>query len=131
MHICQAMSIPFVEGEYETEKWLELAQDFKDEPEGGQRCLVCFKMRLEKTAEYASQNGFAYFGTTLTSGRNKKAEIINPLGVKIGEKYGVKFYEEDWKKKGRQERSRELCREKDIYRQSYCGCKYSMRDIRY
>lgn len=124
--ICSEMKILFVEGEYEADKWFETVRGYENEPEGGARCPICFKMRLEKTAQYASKNGFEYFGSTLTSGRNKKAEIINPLGRKIGEKYGVKFYEEDWKKKGRQERSRELCQKKDIYRQSYCGCKYSL-----
>lgn len=125
MQICQEMNIPFVEGEYETEKWFELTKDYKDEPEGGQRCTVCFKLRLERTAQYARENGFDWFGTTLTSGRNKKAEIINPLGKEIGERYGVKFYEEDWKKKGRQEKARKMVEGRGIYRQDYCGCVYS------
>ena len=112
----------------------------EDEPEMGVRCPVCFKMRLEKTAEYAKENGFDIFCTTLTSGRNKKAEIINPIGKSLCEKYGVEFLEADWKKDGRpatakatagkqesrQEKATRLINERGIYRQNYCGCRFSL-----
>jgi hypothetical protein len=135
--ICEELGVPFVEGKYEPEEWFKWAEVYKDEREGGERCQKCFAMRLEQTAKYASENlpaealakegGFEYFGCTLTSGRNKRADIINPLGVEIGNKYGVKFYEEDWKKRGRQQRSACLCAEKGVYRQHYCGCVYSKK----
>lgn len=126
--MCKELDIPFVEGPYDPETWFELTKEYGHEPEGGKRCPVCFRMRLEKTAQYASENNFKYFGTTITSGRNKKADMINPIGMDLGKKYGVKFYQEDWKKKGRQEISSKLCREKDVYKQNYCGCVYSIRD---
>lgn len=123
--ICEEMAVPFIEGGYNPVDWFKLADEYKDEPEGGERCRRCFAMRLEETAKYAVANGFDYFSCTLTSGRNKKADIINPLGVEVGRKYGVKFYEENWKKRGRQDASRILCQERGVYRQHYCGCVYS------
>lgn len=123
--ICRELSIPVVEEEYEVKEWLKQIAGYENEPEGGKRCNICFRMRLEKAAEYAQKHGFDYFSTSLTSGRNKKASVINPIGIALGQKYGVKFFEEDWKKKGRQEKARQLIKEKNIYTQDYCGCTYS------
>jgi predicted adenine nucleotide alpha hydrolase (AANH) superfamily ATPase len=123
--ICDELDIKFIEEDYNPEEWFKLTEEYKDEPEGGKRCPVCFKLRMEKSVQYALKNSFDYFATSLTSGRNKYAKIINPIGLELGEKYGVKFFEEDWKKKGRQEKAIELVKNKNIYRQDYCGCVYS------
>ena len=124
--LCKELVIPFVEEEYNPEDWFERTKDFKDEPEGGARCEICFRMRLEIAAQYASKHGFDYYSTSLTTGRNKKASVINPIGIEVGEEFGIKFFVEDWKKKGRQEKAIKMAKEKGIYRQEYCGCVYSM-----
>ena len=124
--LCKELVIPFVEEEYNPEDWFERTKDFKDEPEGGARCEICFRMRLEIAAQYASKHGFDYYSTSLTTGRNKKASVINPIGIEVGEEFGIKFFVEDWKKKGRQEMAIKMAKEKGIYRQEYCGCVYSM-----
>ncbi|KKS53610.1 MAG: hypothetical protein UV20_C0048G0003 [Candidatus Magasanikbacteria bacterium GW2011_GWA2_42_32] len=90
--------------------------------------MVCWRLRLEEAARYAKENGFDFFATTLTMGRNKKAEVINPLGQQAGGKYGVKFYEADWKKAGGQEVAYQLAKEHNFYRQNYCGCLFSKRN---
>lgn len=123
--ICEELRIPVVEEEYDVKKWFENISGLESEPEGGKRCVECFRMRLERAGKYAKENDFEYFGTSLTSGRNKRADIINPIGLNIGKKLGVKFFEEDWKKGGRQEMARQLIKQKNIYRQDYCGCVYS------
>jgi len=123
--LCEELNLPFVEDEYNPKEWFESTEEYKDEPEGGKRCPVCFEFRLEKSAKYASENGFDWLASTLTSGRNKYANIINPIGLKCAEKYGINFFQEDWKKKGRQEKGIEICKIKDVYRQDYCGCVYS------
>lgn len=119
--------VRLIEGPYEPEKWARACSLLKDEPEGGKRCELCFRMRMERAAEYAKENNFDVWGTTITSGRNKKADVINPIGAELAERYGVPFHEADWKKGGGQDRSRELCAAHQIYRQDYCGCIYSMR----
>jgi len=123
---CKEYGVEFIEGEYDQGNWDKAVVGLEQEPEGGARCSVCFKFRLENTAKYAKEHGFEIYASTLTSGRNKKEDIINPIGCAMGDKYGVSFLEEDWKKKGRQEKGCEICRQKNIYRQDYCGCKYSM-----
>ena len=127
VRLCNGLGIEFVEGEYNPIEWLKLTEEYKDESEGGRRCPVCFEMRLEKAAEYAGKHGFDYLATSLTSGRNKFADVINPIGIKAAEKFSIKFFEEDWKKKGRQEKATKMTKEKGIYRQDYCGCIYSLK----
>ncbi|PIT88129.1 MAG: diacylglucosamine hydrolase [Candidatus Magasanikbacteria bacterium CG10_big_fil_rev_8_21_14_0_10_36_32] len=125
--ICQEWGVSMIDMDYETDKWNQSVIGLETEPESGVRCLTCFQFRLTRTAEYAKQNNFGYFATSLTMGRNKKAEVINPIGLALAEKLGVIFYAEDWKKNGRQEKGRQLTVEKKIYRQSYCGCLFSIK----
>ena len=110
---------------YDEKKWHEVVKGLEKEPEMGARCPVCFRMRLEKTADYAAKNNFDIFGTSLTTGRNKKSDVIHPIGLAVAKKYNLKFYEEDWKKGGRQEKGRKMISDRNIYRQDYCGCVYS------
>ncbi|MFH1286763.1 MAG: epoxyqueuosine reductase QueH [Candidatus Magasanikbacteria bacterium] len=126
INLCTELGIPFVEQEYDPEVWFEATQFLKDEPEGGKRCEACFKLRLAAAAQYAAEHKFNVFSTTITSGRYKKASIVNPIGKEVGEKFGVEYYTEDWKKGGRQQEADMLAKEKGIYRQDYCGCVYSM-----
>ena len=116
-----------IEGDYDHQKWQESVKGLENEPEGGRRCLLCYQMRLEESARYAKENGFEYLASTLTIGRNKKADVINPIGVEVATKYDIKFLEEDWKKKGGQEEACRMSKEENMYRQSYCGCEYSVR----
>ena len=125
--VCNEWGVEMVDFDYDQGIWNSVVAGLENEPEGGQRCLQCFKMRLEKTAQYAKENTFDIFCTTLTSGRNKKAEVINPIGKMLGKKYGVEFFEADWKKEGRQEKGRVLVAERGIYRQDYCGCVFSLK----
>ena len=127
MQICNEWGVKMVDMDYEWEKWQTAVKGLEDEPEMGKRCPVCFKVRLHRTAEYAKENDFDIFCTTLTSGRNKKAEIINPIGKVLAKEFGIEFLEADWKTGGRQEKSRKMVDERGIYRQNYCGCIYSSR----
>ncbi|HAT03258.1 MAG TPA: recombinase [Candidatus Magasanikbacteria bacterium] len=125
--VCQEWGVKMVDMDYEVEKWQDVTKGFEKEPEGGVRCSKCFALRLEKTAQYAADNNFEIYSTSLTSGRNKKADVIFPLGEFFGNKYGIEFLAEDWKKGGRQERGRKMVEEKGIYRQNYCGCVHSLK----
>ncbi|HLC63993.1 MAG TPA: epoxyqueuosine reductase QueH [Patescibacteria group bacterium] len=116
-----------IEGRFNQENWFEAVKGLEAEPEAGARCPVCFNFRLAEAARYAADNGFEVLASTLTIGRNKKAEVINPIGKLLAEKYHLEFIEADWKKKGGQEEACRLAKEEDLYRQNYCGCKFSIR----
>lgn len=116
-----------VEGSFNQDDWFKKVAGLENEPEGGARCPVCYNMRLAEAARYAKENGYQFLASTLTIGRNKKAEIINQIGANIAKQYGLEFIAEDWKKKGGQEMSCQMAKEKAMYRQNYCGCKFSMK----
>ena len=119
--------INFMEGPYEPGAFLELTRGHEEDPEGGQRCSLCFRQRLEKAAETAAFMGFDLFGTTLTVSPHKNFEIISAIGKDIAGRYGIGFLDRDFKKQDGFKRSIELSRKYGLYRQNYCGCKYSER----
>ena len=113
---------------YDIEEWFKLCKPFAKEPERGKRCEVCFRMRMEKTAEKAKDLGIEIFATTLTISPHKDTALINRLGKEAAEKYGVKYYESNFKKQDGFKKSLVLSKEHDLYRQDYCGCSYSLLD---
>lgn len=112
-------------GAYATDQWFEETHLLQDEPEGGKRCEVCFRHRLEKTSHFMRQQGCAAFTTTLTMGPRKRAQVVNQIGQSIG---GDRFLVRDFKKKEGFKRAMELAAEWNLYRQNYCGCLYSLRE---
>jgi len=128
VQVCEDWQVPMVDRDHEIEKWHEAVKGLEAEPEMGTRCPVCFRLRLNETAAYAAEYGFDIFSTSLTSGRTKRAQVINPIGEMLAKEYGLEYLAEDWKKGGRQEKGQQMVRDRGIYRQDYCGCKYSLRD---
>ncbi len=112
--------------DYEPETFFRAVRGLEGEPEGGERCGVCFDLRLRGAAEYAVAGGFDLFATTLTVSPHKNAPLINDIGERLAEEYGVLWLPSDFKKKDGYLRSIRLCREYGIYRQCFCGCVYSI-----
>lgn len=117
--------VTFLEGNYEPERYFAEIKGLEKEPEGGARCEVCFRLRLEEAAKMAKEHGMEYFATTLTISPMKNAALLNQIGQEVAEQYGVKYLPSDFKKKNGYKRSIELSREYDLYRQDYCGCAFS------
>lgn len=114
--------VPAYEGEAYTEKISVL----KDEREGGKRCVMCYTLRMNEAYAYASEHDFDYFTTVMTISRQKDSQILNDVGRKLSVKYpNVKYFYSDFKKKRGIDRGLELSRENELYRQDYCGCKFS------
>ncbi len=115
--------------DYEPEAFREIAEGYEDEPEGGARCKRCYLLRLTRTAEEAKKGGYDFFGTTLTVSPLKDSEALNAIGFALAEKYGVRYLPSDFKKRNGYLRSIELSKTYGLYRQNYCGCIYSRRDL--
>ncbi len=96
------------------------------EAEGGKRCKECILLRMEETASKASIHKFDAFATTLTVSPHKDYKMISKIGNFLASKYNVGFLDEDFKKRDGFKRSIELSKKLDLYRQSFCGCKYSV-----
>ena len=119
--------IDFIEGDYVPELYLEAVKGLEKEPEGGARCKVCFRQRLQETAKKAKENEFDYFTTTLTVSPHKNYQIISQIAKEEGENQDVQFLDIDFKKKAGFQRSVQLAKEYELYRQDYCGCMFSKR----
>ena len=121
------LKIEIIEGDYEPECFLDMAKGLENCAEVGERCFGCYALRLKKTAELAKQKGFDYFTTTLTISPLKNAAKLNEIGERLAEEYEVLWLPSDFKKRGGYQRSIELSKEYDLYRQDYCGCVFSKR----
>lgn len=113
---------------YDSGEFFDIAKGYEDCREGGERCFRCYRLRLEKTARTARDNGFDYFCTTLSISPLKNAQKINQIGYETEKKYGVAWLPSDFKKREGYKRSIELSKVFDLYRQNYCGCIYSKRE---
>lgn len=107
--------------------WYSVIRGLEKEKEGGKRCEICYKLRLEETAIFASQNNYDAFTTTLTISPHKNAVAINRIGKELQVKYGIAFLEADFKKNNGFKKSAELSKLYNLYRQKYCGCEFSVR----
>jgi predicted adenine nucleotide alpha hydrolase (AANH) superfamily ATPase len=122
--------LDFIEGAYEPALFEAAVRGLEDAPEGGARCGVCVRLRLEKTAETAVLGGFDCFATTLTVSPHKNCGVITHIGVELGLRYRIGYLAEDFKKQDGYRRSVELSKRYGLYRQSNCGCRFAGPDGR-
>ena len=113
--------------DYDKQAFENIVQGLEKEPERGKRCYKCYALRLQKTAQVAKENGFTWFCTTLSLSPHKNAEWLNELGKRFAIDYDLQYLVSDFKKKGGYYRSVELSNEYGLYRQDFCGCRFSKR----
>jgi len=124
--IAEELNFPLEVAPYTPEEWFEETKSLENEPEGGRRCEVCFRLRLKRAYLCMEDCEGDAFTTTLTISPHKSATVINKVGQEIG---GGRFLVRDFKKKEGFKRAMELAKKWTLYRQDYCGCIYSMRSI--
>lgn len=117
--------IKVIKTDFNPDEFYSAVKGYEDCKEGGERCKICYRLRLERTAKEAAKNGFQYFCTTLSISPLKSAEALNTIGLELAKEYGVKYLLSDFKKKEGYKRSIELSKEHNLYRQDYCGCVFS------
>jgi predicted adenine nucleotide alpha hydrolase (AANH) superfamily ATPase len=125
--VARHLGFDLIEGEYDPECWFKLTEKFKQEPEKGRRCHICYAWRLNKTAEKARELGFGLFTTIMSISPWKSSGILNRIGRMTARKYKLEFLETDFKKKDGFNKSVILSKQFGLYRQNYCGCLYSQR----
>lgn len=119
--------IDIVSPVYDNDEFEQIAKGMENLPEGGERCRKCYHLRLEKSVSYAGGNGYDYVTTTLSISPYKNAQWLNEIGEELAQKYGIKYLCSDFKKGDGYKRSCQLSDKFGLYRQDYCGCKYSKR----
>ncbi len=121
--IGEAGGVKIVDCDHQQDKFFKAVKGFEDCPEGGERCKICYRLRLEETARAADLGGFDYFSTTLTLSPLKDSKVINSIGESIACR--AQWLYSDFKKRNGYLRSLELSKEHSLYRQNYCGCAFS------
>ncbi|MCL1960929.1 MAG: epoxyqueuosine reductase QueH [Desulfovibrionaceae bacterium] len=129
IRFARQFGIAFVDADYDSDNWFARARGMEHEPERGIRCTMCFDMRLERTALYAHEHGFAVIATSLGISRWKNLQQVNDCGQRAASRYpGLTYWDHNWRKDGGSARSIEIARREHFYRQEYCGCIYSLRE---
>lgn len=127
MQVVRHFDADYRVGDYDPNAWHDRIRGHEDDPEGGERCLLCIGYRLERTARRAGRDGFNTIGSVFTTSPHKNADKINQMGKEITGRYGLNFLISNFKKQDGFKRSVQISRELGLYRQNYCGCIYSMR----
>jgi len=121
--VCRIYNVPFVELEYDNERWCSLTRGMENLPERGARCSVCFAMRLKRVMEYAKANGYSAVASVLGVSRYKNLAQVNEAAAQASAETGVPYLEIEGRKGGMQELRNRLIKELELYNQDYCGCK--------
>jgi len=121
-------TLDILDCDYNNEAFQKLSKGLEQEKEGGARCLKCYYERMSKTALLAKENNYDYFATTLTVSPYKNSQKLNEIGASLEKKYHIAYLYSDFKKKNGYKHSIELSKEYNLYRQDYCGCKFSKQE---
>lgn len=125
----EPMGLVVIDDVYDHEAWRCAVRGLECEPERGQRCLQCFRFRLERAARYAHEHGFNVLTTTLASSRWKDLEQVDAAGSYACSLFpGLRWWGRNWRKGGLQERRSAIIREQNFYNQTWCGCEFSHHD---
>jgi epoxyqueuosine reductase len=122
--------IPIIDADYDKDNWFTRVKGLEWEPERGKRCTLCFDMRFERTALYAHEHGFPVISSSLGISRWKDMDQINASGLQAASRYpDLIYWTYNWRKGGGAERMYEIAKRETFYKQEYCGCVYSLRDM--
>ncbi len=125
--IAEKYGLPLIKDIYDHADWLEIVKDHQAEPEKGQRCYLCYRYRMKKTADKAKDLGIANFSTTLSVSPYKVFAYIREIGKGLEAETGVRFLDQDFKKQNGSLEASLLSKSLGLYRQDYCGCEFSFR----
>ena len=122
------LGVTVIEDHYDPQEFYTAVQGLENEPERGERCTVCYRMRLERAAQYARGHGFNWFTTTLSISPVKDPVRLNTIGCELAQQYGLNYLQSEFRKKDGYKRSLALSAEYGLYRQDYCGCIFSKQE---
>lgn len=121
--VCELFQVPFIELDYEPHLWQEATQGLENEPEKGSRCEKCFRLRLNKVAQYAKENGFESFSSVFGISRYKDFDQVTRVAHEVAQTQQIAYDDTNWRKNAGEEHTNRLSKEYQLYRQNYCGCK--------
>jgi len=127
--VARKLGLKVIIGKYHHRQWLDSVKGHEMDPEKGARCLICYRQRLAATAKLAKSLKYHYFTSTLTTSPHKLASAISRIGKELEVEYQVEFLDKNFKKQDGFKKSVALSKELGLYRQDYCGCEFSKKNI--
>lgn len=126
--LCKRFNVPFISLPYEALEWRNAVKGLETEAECGERCSICFNIRLRRAAMYAKANGFEAFTSVLGISRHKDFNQVTTAGRQIGEELSIPYDDTNWRKGGLEQRRQQMISDLNLYTQDHCGCPFSFRD---
>lgn len=123
-HVCGPQGLELVKGAYDSERWEEEVGVHGTDREA--RCRACYRMRFEQCARTAKERGFDAISTTLTISPYQLTSIILEELEAAAERHGLRADARDFRDRYRE--ATRLSRAKGMYRQNYCGCRFSVAE---
>lgn len=118
--------IPLVEDSYDYDTYEKtVLKNRGTDPEGWKSCFGCYAYRIASAAAYGEAHGFDFVSSVLTFSRQKDSEKINEIGMQVTSGLSIRWLVSDFKKADGARKSEKICCQWDLYRQDYCGCRYS------
>lgn len=124
----EIINTEFIIGEYDKKEWREEVRGFEREPEKGERCTICYAMRLKNAFLYAKDHGFEAVASSLTLSPHKDEKRVNSIGQNLEQETGITYLVSNFKKNNGFKIAKEISKDSCIYCQDYCGCEFSLRD---
>lgn len=125
--LCKHFNCELITGDYEPERYYDFVKGLENEPEKGKRCQKCFELRLEKSAQKAKELSIKEFTTSMVISPHKDFEKISQIGAQIAEKYSLNYLSINFRKQDGFLKTNQISKSLNLYRQNYCGCKFTLR----
>ena len=97
-----------------------------DDERRKERCRACYRMRLEEAARYAAAKGFEGLATTLAVSPYQFTSVIREELERACTGAGIAWHFQDYRPY--YDEATRISRELGMYRQNYCGCRFSVRE---
>ena len=128
--ISQFDNVKLIVGEYNPKSYYDVVKALEQLGEFSKRCYKCMELRMKNTYNYATENGFDFYTTTLSISPYKNSDWINEIGYRLAENGQVKFLYSNFKKEEGYKNSIKMSIDLDLYRQHYCGCIFSKNELK-
>lgn len=127
--LCKYFGVQLIEDEYNEHEFLDYVKGYETCPEKGERCPLCFELRLRKTAQLAQQMGIKDFTTSIVISPHKNFALLSSIGKKIAQENELNYLDIDFKKKDGFLKTNKIANGLNLYRQNYCGCRFSFPSL--
>ena len=132
LDILNDKDIKIIMPKYDNDSFNSIISTYRDEPEGGKRCYLCYETRMNEAYKYANNHKYDYFTTIMSISRRKNADWLNEIGEKLQLLYpDTKYLYADFKKADGITENEKMNKKLNLYHQSYCGCIYSLNELSY